>query len=53
MAMEIKIIDLGMVNCYLLKTGAGFLLMDTGPANKETSAQFTPVMANPLPGNSL
>jgi glyoxylase-like metal-dependent hydrolase (beta-lactamase superfamily II) len=32
MAQEIKIIDLGMVNCYLVKTGKGFILIDTGMA---------------------
>jgi hydroxyacylglutathione hydrolase len=30
MAQEIKTIDLGMVNCYLVKTGKGFILIDTG-----------------------
>ena len=34
MSQEIKIINLGSVNCYLLKTGTKFLLVDTGPANK-------------------
>jgi hydroxyacylglutathione hydrolase len=27
---EIKLINLGGVNCYLVKTGAGFVLIDTG-----------------------
>ena len=30
MAQEIKIIDLKMVNCYLVKTDRGFILIDTG-----------------------
>jgi hydroxyacylglutathione hydrolase len=34
MSQEIKPINLGGVNCYLLKTGTKFLLVDTGPANK-------------------
>ncbi len=34
MSQEIKTINLGSVNCYLLKTEAKFLLVDTGPSNK-------------------
>jgi len=30
MAQEIKIISLGGVNCYLVKTGSGHILIDSG-----------------------
>jgi hydroxyacylglutathione hydrolase len=30
MSQMISVIDLGGVNCYLVKTGAGFILIDTG-----------------------
>ena len=36
MIEEIKSIDLGNVNCYLIKTDSGFLLIDTGFANNRS-----------------
>lgn len=34
MAQEIKAINLGGVNCYLVKTGSGFILIDSGFKSK-------------------
>jgi hydroxyacylglutathione hydrolase len=39
MTEEIKAIDLGGVNCYLVKTTAGFILIDTGFANNRAVLQ--------------
>ena len=34
MTLEIKTINLGGVNCYLVKAGDGYILIDTGFASK-------------------
>jgi hypothetical protein len=34
MTQEIKTINLGGVNCYLIKAGDGFILVDTGFSSK-------------------
>lgn len=49
--MEIRIIKLGTVNCYLLKTGARFLLVDTGPSNKRLDLERELEAAGCRPGD--
>jgi len=34
MTQEIKTINLGGVNCYLVKVGGGYILIDTGFSSK-------------------
>src|SRR5512141_2121104 len=39
MPLEITTINLTGVNCYLLKTAAGFVLIDTGYSNKRAQLE--------------
>jgi glyoxylase-like metal-dependent hydrolase (beta-lactamase superfamily II) len=54
---EIKIIQLdlplglGHVNCYLIKTEAGFILIDTGAANQRAALEKELLAAGCQPGN--
>jgi hydroxyacylglutathione hydrolase len=50
MPYEIRTIGLGGVNCYLLKTGADFILIDTGYSNKCTQLQKEMEKAGCRPG---
>jgi hydroxyacylglutathione hydrolase len=49
--MEIHILNLGVVNAYLLKTDAGFLLVDTGPANQRAAIERELENAGCQPGD--
>ncbi len=51
MIQEIKAIDLGGVNCYLIKANDGYLLVDTGYANKRTELEKQLENAGCKPGN--
>jgi hydroxyacylglutathione hydrolase len=57
MATEIRTISfplpyrLGSVNCYLIKTGTGFILIDTGCSNKRTYLEEELASAGCQPGN--
>ncbi len=51
MTSEIKTINLGHVNCYLVKTGDGFILIDTGWATKRTELEKELESAGCKPGN--
>lgn len=57
MPVQIKIIKLnlpfrlGTVNCYLLKTVTGFILIDTGASNKRTELENELENAGCTPGN--
>lgn len=42
---------LGSVNCYLIKTGAGFILIDTGSSNKRADLEKELVTAGCKPDN--
>lgn len=54
---EIKVISLplpfrlGTVNCYLVETGTGFILIDTGASNKRDQLERALVSAGCKPGN--
>jgi hydroxyacylglutathione hydrolase len=49
--METRILGLGIVNAYLLKTEVGFLLVDTGPANQRAALELKLENAGCRPGN--
>jgi hydroxyacylglutathione hydrolase len=57
MLYEIKTIDvplpfgLGQVNCYLIKTGKGFILIDTGTSNQRTVLDNKLEGAGCMPGD--
>jgi glyoxylase-like metal-dependent hydrolase (beta-lactamase superfamily II) len=51
MLQEIEIINLGGVNCYLVKTGDGFILIDTGVSNRRTDLEKALASAGCKPGN--
>jgi len=51
MSQEIKTINLGGVNCYLVKTGDGFILIDTGVSNRRTDLEKALAGAGCTPGN--
>jgi hydroxyacylglutathione hydrolase len=57
MPQEIKTIKLdmgfklGTVNCYLVKNGADFILIDTGPSNKRVELEKELENAGCKPGN--
>lgn len=51
MSQEICIVDLGGVNCYLLKTDTGYILIDTGFANKRAKLEKALEDAGCRPGN--
>jgi hydroxyacylglutathione hydrolase len=51
MIPEIKTIRLGFVNCYLLKTGSDFILIDTGLANQRRTLERELENAGCRPGD--
>jgi hydroxyacylglutathione hydrolase len=51
MSFEIKSIGLGGVNCFLLKSGDHFLLIDTGFSNQRINLEKELERAGCLPGN--
>jgi hydroxyacylglutathione hydrolase len=51
MSQEIKTINLGGVNCYLVKTGDGFILIDTGVSNRRIDLEKALASAGCKPGN--
>jgi hydroxyacylglutathione hydrolase len=51
MPQEITTINLGGVNCYLAKTGDGFVLIDTGVATKRAALEQELTRAGCQPGN--
>jgi hydroxyacylglutathione hydrolase len=50
MAQELQIIDLGGVNCYLVKTAAGYILIDTGFVTKRGDLEKALERAGCRPG---
>jgi hydroxyacylglutathione hydrolase len=53
MSQEISVIDLGGVNCYLVKTSAGYILIDTGFVAKRASLDKALERAGCRSGNLL
>jgi len=51
MPQEIKTINLGGVNCFLVKTGDGHVLIDTGLPTKRTDIEKELESAGCKPGN--
>ncbi len=51
MPQEIKTINLGGVNCYLVKTGDSFILIDTGFPAKRAALDKELASAGCRPGN--
>lgn len=51
MTQEIKTINLGGVNCYLVKAGDGFILIDTGFSSKRAYLEKELASAGVVPGN--
>jgi hydroxyacylglutathione hydrolase len=51
MPQEVRPINLGGVNCYLVKTGADFILIDTGYASKHAALDREMEKAGCRPGN--
>ena len=51
MTSEIKIIGLGGVNCYLVNTHQGYILIDTGFLSKRAKLEQGLEMAGCQPGN--
>jgi glyoxylase-like metal-dependent hydrolase (beta-lactamase superfamily II) len=51
MAQEIKTINLGGVNCYLVKNDTGFILIDSGLSNKRAKLEKELESAGCQPGN--
>jgi glyoxylase-like metal-dependent hydrolase (beta-lactamase superfamily II) len=51
MSQEIRIINLGGVNCYLTKTDLGYMLIDTGFFSKRAKLEQALAAAGCLPGN--
>jgi hydroxyacylglutathione hydrolase len=51
MSQDIKPVNLGGVNCYLVKTGIGFILIDTGFANKRAALEREMEKEGCQPGN--
>jgi len=51
MPQEIRTITLGGVNCYLVKTDTGYILIDTGWSFKRTALEKELVSAGCMPGN--
>jgi hydroxyacylglutathione hydrolase len=49
--MQTRVLNLGFVNAYLLQTEAGFLLVDTGPANQRAKLESELDAAGCRPGN--
>jgi hydroxyacylglutathione hydrolase len=44
-------LNLGAVNCYLIDTGSGFILVDTGTANRRRELEIELSKAGCIPGN--
>ncbi len=51
MPQEIKIISLSGVNCYLIKTASGYILIDTGFPSKRAALEKELASAGCQPGN--
>ena len=51
MKREIKTINLGGVNCYLVKAGDGYILIDTGFSSKRATLEKELESAGVMPGN--
>jgi hydroxyacylglutathione hydrolase len=51
MLQEIEIINLGFVNCYLIKTNDGFILVDSGMLNNLSDLEKVLTEAGCKPGN--
>jgi glyoxylase-like metal-dependent hydrolase (beta-lactamase superfamily II) len=51
MRQDIRIINLGGVNCYLVNTGQGYLLIDTGFLSKRAKLEQALELAGCRPGN--
>jgi len=51
MSLNIKTINLGGVNCYLLTTGSGYILIDTGFSSKRAHLDKELASAGVRPGN--
>ena len=51
MTQEIKTINLGGVNCYLVKAGDGYILIDTGFSSKRAYLEKELESAGVVPGN--
>ena len=51
MTQQIKTINLGGVNCYLVKAGDGYILIDTGFASKRAFLEKELESAGVIPGN--
>lgn len=51
MPQEIRTINLGGVNCFLVRTGDGFILIDTGFSTKRTELEKELASAGCKPGN--
>lgn len=51
MPSEIKVVNLGGVNCYLFKAKGSYLLVDTGFSNKRTALETELKSAGCQPGN--
>ena len=51
MTREIKTINLGGVNCYLVKAGDGYILIDTGFSSKRAHLEKELEDAGVMPGN--
>jgi hydroxyacylglutathione hydrolase len=51
MPQEIKIINFGGVNCYLIKTGSGYILIDTGFPSRRTALEKELASAGCPPGD--
>ena len=51
MLPEIRTLNLGGVNCYLVKTSAGFLLIDTGFSGKRADLEKELASAGCKPGD--
>ncbi len=51
MAQEIKAINVGGVNCYLVKAGNGYILIDTGFSSKRAYLEKELESAGVMPGN--
>ena len=51
MAQEIRTINFGGVNCYLVRTGDGYILIDTGFSNKRSDIEKELESAGCQPGD--
>ncbi|NDJ59814.1 MAG: MBL fold metallo-hydrolase [Chloroflexi bacterium] len=51
MSVDITPINLGISNCYLLNTGGGFVLVDTGAASRRAQLEAALAAAGCQPGN--